>query len=212
MGELISAQCFRVAQTSVEERCGRLRAQIFALRHRALQHVTTARNMEYENPQWALHEKQAAHLAMAQVAVYMRQLENLHMQAAFFRARRTPRLCEVRLARFVPPWVVWHLPEPQVEFLVHLCENMYVPRLANETDSTYQMRRIAKGHELVAREIELHAAPSHKPTKFVTKGDVEFVRSFARKMLDSKPSVDAAYDRFMASRAAPETLIEASAQ
>lgn len=198
MGELLTEDMFTLAQNSVLKRCRALQDELSELRRRALTHLTMARNMEAENAHSALAEKQLAHIVMGNVAVRTRQLDALHMQAAFFRAKRTPRVCEVRVARFVPPWVVWHLPRRTVEYLAKMCEDIRVKRGANEDERSYQMRCVARAHELVAREIDLRAPPNYKPNKFVTKADVQFMRSFARKMLNSKSDVDAAYNRFMA--------------
>lgn len=200
MGDLISDRMFRVAQTSIEERCGLLSDKIGQMRKRALQHLMVARNMEHENKKWALHEKQAAHLAMAQVQVYEKQLGMLEMQAAFFAARRSPRLCEISMARFVPPWVVWHLPKPKVWQLVSMCKSMKVRRRANESDKDLQLRSIAEAHEAVLRSINTMSAETHKPPKFVSRADVEFIRRFAIKMRSSKPMVDRAFKKFMQRR------------
>src|SRR6056297_1225275 len=157
-----------------------LQEQSAVFARQARQQTAVARNLAVENAFYSVCALQKARHSKAIHEAFEAEIDDATMQATFFSAGAPKRVCGALLAAYIPPWVLWHMPEDRVRQLACACESLIA---SVPPQNSAQRTRIV--HEFTAMIIDRYDMNAHKPTSGLTHAERTQMERFKAKLRNS---------------------------
>ena len=150
---------------------------------RAADALILSRNLSHENRDQSMLQLAISADLLAQKRQLELKISMAEMQAAYFKAGAPLRVCDLVISKYVPPWVIWHMPEDSVYDLVRQCDS-----LVQRVSGCDVLERIGIAHDFIVRSVSIVDFKRHKPTATITQSErahMEFLKSKLRNSAKS---------------------------
>jgi len=173
---LLTPEMAKSARATLAERLYELQRGKRAMERRAGDALLLSRNLSHENARQSKRHLIITAEWMAQKRRIEVEISLAEMQLAYFK-NMPLRVCDHVISEFVPPWVVWHMPEQRVFDLARDCVALtrHIPR-------ENVQERIAEAHEHIVRNVSVFDTKQHKPPATITQAEREHLKILKEKL------------------------------